>query len=80
MPLLQLPFSVLNARKQTRAPMTSLRQRSKRGHDLPGGQGRQWLNHPIKLVSGLKGPQRMTIGIGGNLLVMENNEATTAAC
>jgi len=26
------------------------------------------------LVSGLKGPQGMTIGIDGNLLVMENNE------
>jgi hypothetical protein len=34
----------------------------------------KWLNQPIKLVSGLKGPQGMTIGIDGNLLVMENNE------
>jgi len=32
-----------------------------------------WLNEPIKLVSGLKGPQGMTIGNDGNLLVMENN-------
>jgi len=34
----------------------------------------KWLPQPVVLVSGLKGPTRMTIGNDGNLLVMENSE------
>ena len=34
----------------------------------------QWLAEPIEIASGLKGPQGITIGIHGNLIVMENNE------
>jgi sugar lactone lactonase YvrE len=34
----------------------------------------KWLAKPIELVSGLNGPQGMTIGHDGNLLVMENND------
>ena len=34
----------------------------------------KWLSKPIEFVTGLKGPQGMTIANDGNLLVMENNE------
>jgi hypothetical protein len=37
-------------------------------------KGGKWLDQPIELVSGLKGPQGMTIGNDCNLLAMENNE------
>jgi hypothetical protein len=37
-------------------------------------KGGKWLDQPMELVSGLKGPQGMTIGNDGNLLVMEINE------
>lgn len=33
-----------------------------------------WLDEPIEIASGLKGPQGMTLGIHNNLIVMENNE------
>ena len=33
----------------------------------------QWLSRPIEFVTGLKGPQGMTFGIHGNLIVMEKN-------
>lgn len=34
----------------------------------------KWIAQPIEVVSGLNGPQGMTIGNDGNLLVMEKNE------
>jgi len=37
-------------------------------------KGGKWLAKPIKIVSGLKGPQGIAIANDGNLLVMENNE------
>jgi sugar lactone lactonase YvrE len=39
-------------------------------------KGGKWLQKPSVLVSGLKGPQGMTITNDGNLLVMEINEGT----
>jgi hypothetical protein len=34
----------------------------------------KWLDKPIEIVSGLKGPQGMTVANDGSLLVMEINE------
>lgn len=33
----------------------------------------KWLSKPVEFVSGLKGPQGMTLGIHGDLIVMEKN-------
>jgi len=34
----------------------------------------KWLSRPVELVSGLKGPQGMTLGIHGDLIVMEKTD------